>query len=405
MSYETELEIGLKENAASGLSRLGGMLLGLDHDASNVAKSIQGLIGKGNEAKEAMRLLKIAALGVAEIEIGRKMIASLDAAIDKAKELGRIHNEMSQIGFGDQIANFDAQAKQLTARYRNLSITEIEKGMREAIPIFGSAEKVSSDFEPIAEFMSTMKAKFGNEHGGEINRQVQAAIKAAEESGAMKPEDVAKFLKNEQKMLFSFGDQVSPTSMLTVQRNLGAYQKDLDDHFRFGVLPAMAVNQGQRAGTEIASTAAKFVAGIRNSTGALEEMQNLGIVKEDDLEYNKAGHPIRIKVGHKTSLADKMDKDPLAAVTQDLLPRIMARYGDDPTVLKQAVGRLAGDKTAISGIVDLIINAKRYEKDAANVERVNPSFEAYRQRSSDYAEQSVAAQKENIQTVWIGVQS
>lgn len=77
VSYETEIEIGLKENAASGLARLGGLLLGLDHNASGVAKSLQGLIGKGNEAKEAMRLLKIAALGVAEIEIGKKMIASL----------------------------------------------------------------------------------------------------------------------------------------------------------------------------------------------------------------------------------------------------------------------------------------------------------------------------------------
>lgn len=267
--------------------------------------------------------------------------------------------------------------------------------MQEAGPIIGF-EKAGTEFGPIAEFMSTMKAKFGAEGGGEINRQVQAAVKAAEESGAMKPEDVAKFLQNEQRMLFAFGDQVSPSSMLTVQRNLGAYQKDLDDHFRFGILPAMAINQGQRAGTQIATTASKFVAGIRNSTGSLEEMERLGIVKEDDLEFNKAGHPI--KVGHKTALADDMDKDPLKAVMQDLLPRIMNRYGNDPTVLKQAVGRLAGDKSAISGIIDLIINAQRYEKDAANVERVNPSFEGYRQHSSDYAEQSVAAQKENIQT-------
>ena len=214
----------------------------------------------------------------------------------------------------------------------------------------------------------------------------------------MKPEDVAKFLQNEQRMVFAFGDQVSPSSMLTVQRNLGAYQKDMSDEFRFGILPAMAINQGQRAGTELASTAAKFVAGIRDSSGSLQEMLNLGLLGSDDVERNSKGQPTRIKVGHKTAIADEMDKDPLSAVVTGILPRILQQYGSDPVVLKQAIGRLAGDKSAISGITDLAINATRYQKDAANVFRVDPDFQGYRNRSSDYAEQAVKAQRENVET-------
>jgi hypothetical protein len=143
------------------------------------------------------------------------------------------------------------------------------------------------------------------------------------------------------------------------------------DKFRYGMFPAMVQEFGPGAGTMLMTAWNKVVAGVTNRQYALQNAYELGLIKKDQLEFDKHGKAARFKPG------GGMVNDFGAAINfgdwvmttlKPMLDKKTAQYADPQMRMLKEMKILGGmfpDRKALMQVVEILQQYKKFEKDAA----------------------------------------
>lgn len=382
--YRVGVSILLSSNATQIFGALGKHFLGLDKHLMNFQnnwKKTAALVGGGLGVFGGVAVLKVA-----------------EKLIDHGNDLVKIQRDMAQAGVSaTQIQEAYAKAWQLTAKYQNMSAGEILKMQNDARMTFGDQGAATHHIDDFVQMASFLKAYQGGEHAGKgdgLSREIIAAMKSGELAGKISPEDMAEHVKQLTAMKIAYGDQLKITQYLAAQRTAGVALRNSSDAFRYGMFPALVQEQGASAGTMLMTAFNKIVAGTGNRTKSLEHMAEIGLLKPDQLEYNKMG---MIK-GLKNPDAILNSREAAVNfgdwVMKTFKPLIDAKT-KDPIKEAQMISGMFPDRNAAKAITEIIQQYRKLAKDAEQMAKARAAMDAngYNAGSWDY-------QKEAFQTQW-----
>jgi hypothetical protein len=167
--------------------------------------------------------------------------------------------------------------------------------------------------------------------------------------------DLASFgsvLDNMSRISIATHGKVTPEEWLNYAKQAGPAAGNLDADGLFTTGAIIQAMTGNRAGTAAQAVQRQFAGGVMTKSKA-EELTNIGIFKPGDYEVGKGGH-VTVKNNAAKSFVDKLMKDPLSAVTQDLIPALETHgYAALPDMTKELY-RILGTAPEQREIYELI---------------------------------------------------
>ena len=382
----------------------------LDSNHSGVlgamSKEMLGIHGSVEKLTEKFKGLKQVLQGGLMIGAGVELLRGMDDLVEKGNKLVKIQQDMAQAGATQlQVQIAYAKAVEETAKYKNLSMVDIMKGQNDARGIFGSQDAATSEVDPFLNALSFLKAFQGNEKGagsyGALMSEFDAALKSAEIAGKITPAEATKHVDELVAMKVAFGDQLKIGQYLTAQRTGGVAMRNTDDSFRYGMFPALVQENGQNAGTMLMTAFSKIVAGVRNSTDALQEMNRIGLLDKDQLKYDKAGRVIGLKDADAMAGSRDAAMNFGSWVMTTLKPKLDAVTHGDPIREAQEISKMFPDRNAAKAITEILQQYTKLQKDSALILEAykkiqNGGAQNYVNNSLDGQKQAFGSQLENL---------
>lgn len=380
--YKIGVEIALAGNILQGLETIASRLFGIHQKVGDV--------------EGGFKRWGTAITGVAAI-MGSGIIAKgLADIVDKSADYVKVQQDMAQAGASvEQVNNAVAKSWELSAKYQNLSARDLLKLQNDARGIFGNQSVATADIGPIARAAAFLKAREGDkgsEDFDSITRELQAAIKSGEIAGKISPEEMAKHINELTAMKVAFGDSLKIAQYLTAQRNAGVALRNTSDAFRYGMFPALVQENGPNAGTMLMTAFNKVVAGVGNRSQSLENMVDIGLLKPDQLNWDKAGHAKGLK--NMAGLTGSLDAalnfgDWVESTLKPKLEKQLDKEGIKDQNLRniresQLISSIFPDRNAAKAVTEVIQQYSKLQKDAAIIQ------DSYGKLSGEGAENYIA---------------
>lgn len=319
--------------------------------------------------------------GMALRHAGSGMVSSLD--------LFREQQRMGMAGV-DQAGVDEAtqKAASTSAKYRNLSQTDLMHMINDLRGVVGSQHKAVEDLDLIAQPAAFLKAYDGGKHDGAVSdilAEMNAAMKSGEIAGFQNPADLRRHVLNLTAMKIAFGEQVKIRDYLTAQRAASVSGLEWSDRFRYGIFAAQVQERGSNAGVMLATAWQKIVANIRLAKVSKSELANYGLLdKKGDI------------VG-----GNLYQTDPDKFANEVVLPAILKK---NPHATRADLGRIIGkmfqDRNAAMAIIDLLIMDKKYQKDAELVAKAQKVVGPDGKGMDDYVGRSFDAKMQAFASQW-----
>jgi hypothetical protein len=398
-AYQVGVSLLLSSNATQIFSALGQHFLGLQRHMTNF---------QNNWKKTAMLIG-----GGVGIFGGVAVLKGAEKLIDHGNHLVKIQRDMAQAGATSvQVQNAYAKAWELTAKYQNMGAADILKVMNDARAIFGNQDVATKDIEPLIRIGSFLRAYQGTEKGkathDSIVREITAGLKSGEISGNITAEDMSKHADNLAAMKVYYGDQVSIARYLQAQRAAGVSYLTSGDEFRYGMFPALVQEFGPGAGVMQQTLWAKTVAGVMNRTRSLQAMDQYGILKPGEVQYDKVGRAIGLKHGGESIVGSKVAAENYPKwVMETLIPKVLQKTGikagadgrfskTDLTTIASIIGQFFPDRNAMKAVMEAVVQYPKLLKDAAGLLKVRKDWETYTAGSWDYQKEAFGTQWTNF---------
>jgi hypothetical protein len=283
--YKIAVAIAMSSNHNAILSALSSHMLRVDTDVNRLT----GSFGR----------LKLAITGAVGIAGGLGILSVMGKAVAKGNDLVKVQRDMAQAGATNlQVQQAYNKAWDLTAQFKNMSPVEILKMTNDARMTFGDQDTATHHINPYVEMASFLKAYEGGKHGGSNSNllaEVNAAMKSGEIAGKITPEAMEEHVKQLTAMKIAYGEQLKISTYLTAQRAGGVALRNSSDSFRYGMFPALVQENGSSAGVMLMTAFNKIVAGVGNRTLSLQRMDEIGLLKKDQIKYDKTGRAIGLK--------------------------------------------------------------------------------------------------------------
>jgi hypothetical protein len=345
----------------------------------------------------------IVAIGAVSAVAAFKIGTAFADIIVKGNDLVKIQRDMAQAGVtNEQTQRAVAKAWELTGKYQNMSAVEILKMQNDARMTFGNQDKAT---EHIADFVgaaSFLKSYEGHEKGSQdsesLMREINAAMKSGELAGKISPEDMKEHIAQLTAMKVAYGEQLKISTYLAAQRAGGVALRNTSDTFRYGMFPALVQEQGSSAGVMLMTAFNKVVAGVGNRTSAIEEMAKIGLLKTDQIKYDKVGRAIGLKDpdGIKGSRDAAMNFGDW--VMNYLKPKLDKESGGDPIRESQIISKLFPDRNAAKAVTEIIQQFTKLSKDAEQMAAARKAMNIgeYNSGSLDYQMEAFGVQWKNL---------
>ncbi len=365
-----------------------------------IGKDVLGLTGSVKTLQKELSALRVAAVGGMAALGGAAVLSGMTALVGKGNELIKVQRDMAQAGVEmTTVQRAYNEAWRLTGQYQNMSAVEVMKMLNDARQTLGDQEKAIHEIQPFVEAGSFLKAFEGGAHatkGEGLLREMNAALKSSEIAGKITPDEMHKHVQMLTAMKVAFGEQVKIGEYLTAQRAAGVALRNVDDQFRYGMFPALVQENGVNAGVMLMTAFNKVVAGVGNRTQSVEFMRKIGLLNDDQIDYDKAG---RAK-GLKDPDAIRGSRDAAfnfaGWVNTTLRPLIDNQAHGDQIKEAQIISKLFPDRNAAKAVTEMLQQFSKLSKDAANIYKVSRDFGAYTQGSWDYQVQAFRTQWDNF---------
>jgi phage-related tail protein len=233
--------------------------------------------------------------GLAAMATGQHVLDALSPAMEEAKAFQTQMAQWRAMGVGDATVA-EAVTFARGTDIMGTSATENLKLLKESYGVLRDMH----ESEQVAPTLARMKfgietvmanAGHGEGHGEHAEAMFMDLLKVAELRGAAKdPARLKQVLDFATQAYVVSGGLVKPDDLLNMIKTGGIAAKQLDDTpFFFGMLHTMQEMGGHRAGTGLATAYQNWAAG-RSTQQAAEELQQLGLLNKDAIQYGKTGH-------------------------------------------------------------------------------------------------------------------
>ena len=150
----------------------------------------------------------------------------------------------------EDIAAANAQADAIAKIYPNITKAESLGTFAETRYAMGDTQHAIEAMKTMSDFITAMSATHTTEQVNAMKDQIYSAVKASEQAGQIKPEDLSKFLNFETKAAMVSGGIVDPAKILAAYKYSRNAQFGWDDQFRYGIMPELVqeFSSGGRGG-------------------------------------------------------------------------------------------------------------------------------------------------------------
>lgn len=389
--YEIGIKIGMQNAVSPVLALLAKEVLGLDAKVAGLIKRFAAL---SLAQKSALGGGVGLAAGVATLNVYGKIV-------DKGNELVAVQRRMTQAGVANKdLVEATQKAYEMTAKYRNTGLVENLKLINDARSTFGSQHDATHHIDDFIRAESFLKAYQGgkgasNSHG--LGQEIIAAMKSGEIAGKITPAEMKEHVAQLVGMRVAYGNNVKITDYLTAQRAGGVALRNSEDSFRYGIFPALVQENGVNAGTMMMTAFNKIVAGTGNRTQSLRAMEGIGLLNEENVQYDKNGRVVRLKNPSGIKGSEDAARNFPRWVMETLKPLLDVKTGGDHVKEAQLISQLFPDRNAAKAITEIIQQWPKLVKDAAlqMAARNEYAKNGGQEGSLDYQKQAFGAQLES----------
>ena len=341
-AYKVAVKLSLINNVSSGLVVLAGQFQALNKHIGTAQGSVNAL------ERQLLQLKRLGLVGGAMAGAGAFGLSLFKGPLEEAKEFQVEVAKFEALGLGDKM-NRDAVEFAKGMKTYGTSLTENMVLFRDAQTVF----RDSGDLHH-AEMVTPMlaKMKFANEalygagKGAQMEGKFMDMLKVIEmRRGLNSPDEFAKQANMVQQVLTTSGGRVDATQYLNLIKTGGVAAKSLSNQAMYYQLePLIQEMGGNRVGTGLMSAYSNLMLG-RTTVQSAKELERLGLLNKDHVEYNKIGMIKRILPGGLKG-GDTLAESPVDFLEKVLLPAFRAKgiTGEKETL--QELGMVFSNRTA-----------------------------------------------------------
>ena len=252
---------------------------------------------------------------------------------------------------------FDAVTKSV----REMGLTTRTEGIETLTDLhtaLGSLDHALEALPMASKYRFSMETLFGEKFSSnQIEEQIQNAFKFLEVTGkvAKGREEMEKGFNVMTQMTSATGGRVTPSEMLLMARRGGSSLRNVSPEGLRNLSAPIQELGGSGTGVAMMTLRQALVGGVMKESAAMR-FQQLGLLDESKIEYNKAGRIKRLLPG-ANKLGDLSMSDPLSAA--DALKQAMLAHGvkDDPKEISKELSILFQNRTA-QNLMDILINQR-----------------------------------------------
>lgn len=325
-------------------------------DRSKSMTNSMGGIGKFFEAQAAA-------------SIATSALKTAYSFVEHGDKLTHIQRRMRASGVEEKdITEAVRVSREGSNKFRGISQVEALELASDMRSVYGSQHTSTEHLHDALKHVSFLKSyegMKGHGSGQDAFKEIMAGIRSAEMLNMMDPKEVNQHISSLVAAKSVYGNTLKIQDYLTAQRQSGVALQNASKSFQTEIFPVFVQELGQRAGTMLMTTSNKLVAGIGNRSSSLKELDALGFIDRSKLKPGAIDKKGNFKTGgvnpDAITISDLFDKAPHEAMLK-LAGAVKAKYGDDPTKLRQVAGQIFGTSNATAFFVDLVRQWTRIEK-------------------------------------------
>lgn len=339
--YKIGIAIMLTQNGvAPALSLISHQLLG-------VHRSV-------NQINSGFGRWRTALVGAAGVMAGTGLLGGLAKIASYGEKFLDQQAQLRNLGRTNQeIAEATAKAWENTRIAPGSSVAENLKSIGELFSIVGIKEALatSGKFAQLDQLLHQTTGKEGSAYttarAGEL-----LGVFQDKKSGEFDITGFNKFMDMVGRSTIASHGKVTPADWLAYAKQAGPAAGNLTED---GFLTTNAIIQamgGFRAGTAAASLNRQFAGGIMSQRVA-KELMRIGVAQDGDFEIGKGGQ-VLAKTGAMSDMVNALQKDPLSAISEILLPKLQAAGFDTNEKLSAEIYKMIGTGPAQRQVYELI---------------------------------------------------
>lgn len=267
---------------------------------------------------------KLAGTGVGMMAAGGGMLMAAHVPLDEAKKFQMDVSRTRSLGLGES-ATKEAEDFARSLKVAGVSTTENLTLMRDAVTIFGDIHHAKMAAPILSKMKAANAAMFGAEKGAENEEKFMNMLKVIELRGGT--QDAATFKAEAdriQQIITATGGRVGADEWRNVIQTGGIAASLLrPDAFYNQLEPLVQMMGGHQVGTGLMGAYQSVYQG-KTTVRAAREMERIGILNKNMVEYDKVGQLKRFKPGALIE-GELFKSSPKEWLEKVLLPKMAAK--------------------------------------------------------------------------------
>ena len=323
-----------------------------------------------NKLTDGFGKLQTAIVGALGAWTGEKMLASLTSIVEKTADLSHALTQVQKLGNDINVGDISGRAAGITTQVRGITQKDVVDIFKESFSILGE-----KDAKELLSPLSKWAVVQGNSLGeyDHPTEQIRDAVRAGEQMGKLTgvtgEVDTAKlkeWLDFMTRITTATGGQVNAHTMYQMSQTGGAALSGMN-YENLGLMAILSqVMGGPRAGTGAMSLFQQMAGGTMFKRNA-QELQELGMLKEDEWSTDKGGRVI-LSAEAKERLG-KMATDLKHLVLGGLTDAMVAHGYDSPDAQVRELFSLLPRQTTQRLLSDIIRNRGQVVRELERMEK------------------------------------
>lgn len=278
--------------------------------------------------------------GIIATSLGIGAFTELEKAVkaSAAYQGAHAHLKYAVNATPEELAFAEKSAIELPKKFTNQSAEGVVQTFSEMLATLQNRSEAIDLLESAISTKSALETE-GKVIDPEDNRRM---LKAAEIANRTRnPEEFDKFGEGIVRARQMEGNLVTSSDILQFAQNAGSAVRAMSDRFLLTIGPSLMGEQsGSKSGAAMQQIYKVMTgAALTHAPDAVAEMLNLGLLKKDDVLYNKQGNASGLKPGHSVKDAKLGMSDFDLWMKQDLIPAMVAKHYND-LQQKSAISRI-----------------------------------------------------------------
>lgn len=340
-AYKVAVKLTLINNVSSGLSLLAGQFQGLNKHLLSSQEHLSKV------EKKLANIKKIGLLGGVAVAAGGVGLLAMKGPLEEAKKFQNEVAKFASLGLGEKINN-DAVAFVKGMKTYGVSMTENMTLLRDAQAVFRDHADIShaTMVAPLLAKMRFASGMLGEEKAAVTETKFMDMLRVIEmRRGLNSPEEFSKQANMIYQVLATSGGRVSGSQYLNLLKTGGVAAKTLSNASLYYQLePLIQEMGGFRVGTGLMSAYQNLILG-RTTVQSAKELNRLGLLDPNHVEYNKIGMIKRILPGGLKG-GDMMQQSPVDFLEHVLLPSFRAKGITSEQDTLREIGLIFSNRTA-----------------------------------------------------------